>query len=195
VARPLLLAIDADPESLSRIETHLQRRFGADYRVRGELSSEVALALLQEVVLPVELSFAIGHPSLFALHLLTPPADLELPFLAQSNELFLAAEDGGLAEAIRFALRFAHDSFGCFFGCRAGLLLAAELGAPSNPSADKEKNRAGKYEQKYAGCGYPRRVRHMEIYVGPAAKPQAAPIAPESRRVADLSLFFGGRLC
>jgi thioredoxin reductase (NADPH) len=48
VARPLLLAVDADPESLSRIETHLQRRFGADYRVRGELSSDVALALLQE---------------------------------------------------------------------------------------------------------------------------------------------------
>jgi hypothetical protein len=33
------------------------------------------------------------------------------------------------------------------------LLLSAELGAPSDPSADKEKNRAGKYEQKYAGCG------------------------------------------
>ena len=48
MARPLLLAVDADPESLSRLENHLQRRFGADYRVRGELSSESALALLQE---------------------------------------------------------------------------------------------------------------------------------------------------
>jgi thioredoxin reductase (NADPH) len=47
MARPLLLAVDADPESLSRLENHLQRRFGADYRVRGEPSSEAALALLQ----------------------------------------------------------------------------------------------------------------------------------------------------
>jgi thioredoxin reductase (NADPH) len=48
VARPLLLAVDADPESLSRLESHLQRRFGADYRVRGELSSDAALTLLQD---------------------------------------------------------------------------------------------------------------------------------------------------
>jgi hypothetical protein len=68
-----------------------------------------------------------------------------------------------------------------------GLLLTSELGAPAKLFAEKEKNRAGNYEQKYAGCGYPRRVRHMKIYVGPAAKPQAAPIAPESRRVAELT--------
>ena len=30
--RPLLLAVDADPETLSRIEAHLQRRFGGDFR-------------------------------------------------------------------------------------------------------------------------------------------------------------------
>jgi thioredoxin reductase (NADPH) len=48
VARPLLLAVDADPETLSRIEAHLQRRFGADYRVRGEHRGDIALALLQE---------------------------------------------------------------------------------------------------------------------------------------------------
>jgi thioredoxin reductase (NADPH) len=47
MARPLLLAVDADPESLSRIESHLQRRFGAEYRVRGELSSSEALAQLE----------------------------------------------------------------------------------------------------------------------------------------------------
>ena len=47
MARPLLLAVDADPESLSRLENHLQRRFGADYRIRGEPSSEAALTLLQ----------------------------------------------------------------------------------------------------------------------------------------------------
>ena len=47
MARPLLLAVDAGPESLSRIESHLQRRFGGDYRVRGELSAEAALAVLE----------------------------------------------------------------------------------------------------------------------------------------------------
>lgn len=47
MARPLLLAVDADPEALSRLETHLQRRFGADYRVRGEPTGAAALALLQ----------------------------------------------------------------------------------------------------------------------------------------------------
>ena len=47
MARPLLLAVDADHESLSRIETHLQRRFGADYRVRGELGAVEALTALE----------------------------------------------------------------------------------------------------------------------------------------------------
>ena len=45
--RPLLLAVDADPEALSRIEAHLQRRFGADFRVRGELSAAAALDQLE----------------------------------------------------------------------------------------------------------------------------------------------------
>ncbi|MDF2091169.1 FAD-dependent oxidoreductase [Knoellia sp. 3-2P3] len=45
--RPLLLAVDADPEALSRIEAHLQRRFGADFRVRGEQTAAAALAQLE----------------------------------------------------------------------------------------------------------------------------------------------------
>ena len=45
--RPLLLAVDADPETLSRIETHLQRRFGGDFRIRGELTAAAALAQLE----------------------------------------------------------------------------------------------------------------------------------------------------
>ena len=45
--RPLLLAVDADPEALSRIEAHLQRRFGADFRVRGELTAAAALEQLE----------------------------------------------------------------------------------------------------------------------------------------------------
>ncbi|HET8983128.1 MAG TPA: hypothetical protein VFN47_10615, partial [Pedococcus sp.] len=45
--RPLLLAVDADPETLSRIEMHLQRRFGGDFRIRGELTAAAALAQLE----------------------------------------------------------------------------------------------------------------------------------------------------
>ena len=46
--RPLLLAVDADFRQLSRIEAELSRAFGADYRVRGELSSEDALRTLHD---------------------------------------------------------------------------------------------------------------------------------------------------
>jgi len=44
----LLMAVDADFRQLSRIEGELSRGFGADYRVRGELSSEDALRTLRD---------------------------------------------------------------------------------------------------------------------------------------------------
>src|SRR5918993_203688 len=46
--RALLLAVDGDFGQLSRIEAELSRSFGADYRVRGELSAEDALRTLQD---------------------------------------------------------------------------------------------------------------------------------------------------
>ncbi len=45
--RPLLLAVNLDPVQLDRIEGELQRAFGSDFRVRGELSTEDATALLR----------------------------------------------------------------------------------------------------------------------------------------------------
>ena len=45
--RPLLLAVDADARQLARIEGELQRAFGADFRIRGELLPEDALRTLQ----------------------------------------------------------------------------------------------------------------------------------------------------
>jgi len=44
--RPLLLAVDPDAGQLIRIEGELQRAFGGDYRVRGELSVEEAARTL-----------------------------------------------------------------------------------------------------------------------------------------------------
>ena len=45
--RPLLLAVGADARQLGRIEAELQRAFGADFRVRGELAAEDAIKTLQ----------------------------------------------------------------------------------------------------------------------------------------------------
>jgi thioredoxin reductase (NADPH) len=44
--RPLLLAVDVDPVRLDRIEGALQRSFGGDFRVRGELNAEDAVRFL-----------------------------------------------------------------------------------------------------------------------------------------------------
>ncbi|MEV5966433.1 FAD-dependent oxidoreductase [Kribbella sp. NPDC051952] len=47
-ARPLLLVVDADPERLERVETELERGFGVDFRVRGELTAAAAINCLQQ---------------------------------------------------------------------------------------------------------------------------------------------------
>jgi thioredoxin reductase (NADPH) len=44
--RPLLLAVDLDPVRLDRIEGALQRSFGGDFRVRGEVSAHDAVRFL-----------------------------------------------------------------------------------------------------------------------------------------------------
>lgn len=41
--RPLVLAVDADPDALDRIEAELQRGFGSDFRIRAELTAADAL--------------------------------------------------------------------------------------------------------------------------------------------------------
>jgi thioredoxin reductase (NADPH) len=46
-ARPLLLVVDADPERLERCETELDRGFGADFRVRGELTAAAGVDWLR----------------------------------------------------------------------------------------------------------------------------------------------------
>jgi len=45
--RPMLLAVDADPVVLDRIEGELQRSFGSDFRVRGELTAAAATGVLE----------------------------------------------------------------------------------------------------------------------------------------------------
>ncbi|MCW2765998.1 MAG: Thioredoxin reductase, partial [Nocardioides sp.] len=45
--RPLLLAVDSDAQQLHRVEGELQRAFGSDYGVRGELRCADAVTVLQ----------------------------------------------------------------------------------------------------------------------------------------------------
>jgi thioredoxin reductase (NADPH) len=45
-ARPLLLAVVPDPDELEHVESELQRGFGVDYRVRGEIDAEDAVRCL-----------------------------------------------------------------------------------------------------------------------------------------------------
>jgi thioredoxin reductase (NADPH) len=44
----LLLVVDADPERLERCETELDRAFGVDFRVRGELTATAAVNCLRQ---------------------------------------------------------------------------------------------------------------------------------------------------
>jgi hypothetical protein len=45
-ARPVLLAVDADPSALGDVERELRDRYGSSYCVRGTLSSDEALEIL-----------------------------------------------------------------------------------------------------------------------------------------------------
>ena len=47
-ARPLILDVEADSVQLGRTETELARRFGATFRVRGEVAAEDAVHLLEK---------------------------------------------------------------------------------------------------------------------------------------------------
>ena len=47
--RPVILAVDDEPEALSRIDAELTRRLGADYRIVCAGSGEDALAILQDL--------------------------------------------------------------------------------------------------------------------------------------------------
>jgi thioredoxin reductase (NADPH) len=46
---PVLLAVDEDPDCLTRVEQQLSRRYGGDYSVRTSASPEAALAALEQM--------------------------------------------------------------------------------------------------------------------------------------------------
>jgi len=62
--RPLILAVDGDRAALRRQVAVLQRRFGADFHVRGERTAAAAAAVLDDAAAhgdPVALVLAEGH--------------------------------------------------------------------------------------------------------------------------------------
>ena len=72
---PLLFVVDRDPNSLDALLSDLSRRFGSDFMVRGETSSEAALAALHE------LSAAGNRVALLLV------AEAAAEFLASAHEL------------------------------------------------------------------------------------------------------------
>ena len=110
----------------------------------GSLAYQVgASLLLEDVVLAVQLAFAVVNAALFALDFFATATDLDLPFLAQLDQFFFAAQNGGLAHALRLALRLADDSLGALFSGCLSRLLPFQLCASPKLSAEKEKNRTG----------------------------------------------------
>jgi thioredoxin reductase (NADPH) len=47
LSRPVILAVDDEPDALAQVEHELRRRFGADYRIVCSDSGEAALATLE----------------------------------------------------------------------------------------------------------------------------------------------------
>jgi hypothetical protein len=139
-------------------EELLQLLLPLDYRLFAardglHATGVLALTLLEQIVLAIELAFAVLDAALLALDFFAAAPDLDLPVLAELHQLFLAAQDRGLAQTLRLSLGVAEDAPGGFIGGGFRLLLPFQLGAGSEPPSDIEKNRAGNNKQKDASCG------------------------------------------
>src|SRR6185295_19094206 len=121
----------------------------------------LTLALLQQVVLAIELGLLVLDAPFLALDFLAAAAGFDLPLLAQLDQLFLAGEDCGLARAFRLALCVTQDLLCGLFRRRLGVLLTPQLNATAAFGANYKKNRTGNYKQTYASCGQQSCVRHI----------------------------------
>jgi hypothetical protein len=113
----------------------------------------LALPLLEQIVLAVQLTFFVLDAPLFALDLFSPTAGFDFPLFAKLDQLFLARQDGGLAEAFRLSIRLAEDFLRRFFRGCLSCLLPPELDTFSALSPNNKKNRTGNNKQKYASYG------------------------------------------
>src|SRR5436190_5729754 len=79
--RPVLLAVDDDPEVLRAVERDLRRRYGADYRVMRAESGETALRAVRQLK-------ERGDPIALFLVDQRMPHMSGVAFLAQALELY-----------------------------------------------------------------------------------------------------------
>ena len=108
LTRPLLLAVERDPLQLDRIEAELQRGFGSDFRIRGELST-------QEACRTLERASELGHRVAVVLLDGDLPAEDRIAVLARARTLHPDARrvmlinwgawaDRGIAQAVLSAM-------------------------------------------------------------------------------------------
>ena len=128
--------------------------------VAGALA-DLAVALLDELELPVEHALALGHAALLQLDRRPPRTKVLLRGLAQLHHLFLAGDDSALTRRLDLALGVGDDALRRFLGrgFRGG--LAFDLGfssdANSELATEKEKSRQGDDERAQRGIELPYR--------------------------------------
>ena len=136
----------------------------------------LALALLEQVELAIEMAFAFGDPALFALDLLAAPADLGFPLLAELDQLFLSREHRGLAQRSRLRARLRR---GCAWrSLRRWPWLAAcrrELGAPLRAFCRQRKKPRRQERTEVCRARVTTPCSSYRIYVGPAANATGGP--------------------
>ena len=103
-SRPLLLAVEADPAMLGRIEGELQRGFGSDYRVRGEVTVAEALQVLERAHTRAGLvgSGVVLLVPLAGLGLLLGRPSLDLWWEHHPSHFWLVLVSAGLSAALAF---------------------------------------------------------------------------------------------
>jgi thioredoxin reductase (NADPH) len=83
--RPVILAVDDDPDGLERIERELRNRYAADYEVACEVSAEVGLRRLRDLRAAGEKTALV-----LASQLMSEMTGVE--FLARVNQIFPTAK-------------------------------------------------------------------------------------------------------
>jgi len=114
-------------------------------------STEIAVALLEDIGFPIEHRLALGDASFFALDFLATAANFLLEFLAKLDELFLTGDDRALAQILRFALAIGDDPLRCLFRGGLGGGEALDLRGDADPTSKKEESRRGENESAKRG--------------------------------------------
>ncbi len=111
--------------------------------------AEFAVTLVEEVDLLLELVLALVDAPFLALDLFAPVPRLDLPGLAELDQLFLPGEHRALAQRLGLALGVADDALGQLLGARLGeaLRLAFSLLSASSP---EDESRCGSHNCKHA---------------------------------------------